>query len=110
MEKIIEQIKCIEREIGMRERVYPRWVESKKMTQQKADEEIKTMREVLKTLNLVKDLYFGLCKESWTPNVERIYDVDIKTIEDLRFIARKEGFTDANEFIKAFKGGLYRWK
>ncbi len=110
MEKIIEQIKCIEREIGMRERVYPRWIESKKMTQQKADEEIRIMRGVLKTLNLVKDLYFGLLKEMEMPKIERIYDVEIETIHDLRFIARKEGFTDANEFIKAFKGGLYRWK
>lgn len=110
MEKIIEQIKCIEREIGMRERVYPKWVESKKMSQQKADEEIKTMREVLKTLNLVKDLYFGLYEEREMPKIERIYDVEIETIHDLRIIARTEGFKDANEFIKAFKRGIYKWK
>lgn len=44
------QIKCVEREIGMRERVYPRWVASKKMSQQKADAEIAAMNAVLATL------------------------------------------------------------
>lgn len=48
-----EQIKCVRREIAMRERVYPRWVEQKKMTQQKADAEILVMREVLATLETV---------------------------------------------------------
>lgn len=43
-------IKCIEREIAMRERVYPRWVESKKMSQEKADDEIQIMKAVLDRL------------------------------------------------------------
>jgi len=41
---IDEQIRCVEREIGMRERVYPRWIEAKRMTQKKADQEIEAMR------------------------------------------------------------------
>lgn len=47
---IEQQIACVKREIGMRERVYPRWVENKKMSQEKADAEISTMKDVLETL------------------------------------------------------------
>ena len=45
-----EQIACVEREIAMRERVYPGWVRAGRMTQQKADREIETMRAVLATV------------------------------------------------------------
>ena len=44
---IAEMIACIEREIRMRERVYPRWIATGKMTQAKADAEIVTMKAVL---------------------------------------------------------------
>jgi len=47
------QVRCIEREITMRERVYPRWVESKRLTQRKADEEMEAMRAVLATLQTI---------------------------------------------------------
>lgn len=47
---ISEQIECVEREISQRKRVYPRLVTSGKMTQAKADREILTMYEILKTL------------------------------------------------------------
>lgn len=47
---IDEQIACVRREISMRERVYPRWVESGRLTQQKADAETNAMRAVLATL------------------------------------------------------------
>lgn len=42
-----EQIACVKREIAMRERVYPRWVMNKRMTQPTADKEIATMRDIL---------------------------------------------------------------
>lgn len=45
-----EQIASVRREISMRERVYPRWVESKRLAQQKADAETNAMRAVLATL------------------------------------------------------------
>lgn len=45
-----EQIACVEREIAMRERVYPRWVADHKMTQKKADQELAAMRAVLETV------------------------------------------------------------
>lgn len=47
---LARQIKCVEREVAMRERAYAGWVERGKMTQQRADEEIDCMRAVLETL------------------------------------------------------------
>lgn len=47
------QIACVEREIAMRERVYPRWVVERRMTQAKADAEIEAMRAVLATVKIV---------------------------------------------------------
>lgn len=40
------KLSCIEREIKMRRRVYPRWVSDGRMTQAKADDEIKTMEAI----------------------------------------------------------------
>lgn len=45
-----EQVKCVEREISMRERVYGRWVSEKRMTERKAELELAAMRAVLRTL------------------------------------------------------------
>lgn len=48
-----EQIACVKREIAMRERVYPRFIESGKLKQQKADREIEAMKAVLETLTVL---------------------------------------------------------
>lgn len=48
-----EQIQCVAREIGYRERVYPRWVNSKpkaKMSAETAEYQLRAMRAVLATL------------------------------------------------------------
>ena len=45
-----DQIQCVQREIAMRERVYPKWVSSGRMTERKADHELQCMRAVLATL------------------------------------------------------------
>ncbi|WP_291990909.1 hypothetical protein [Luteitalea sp.] len=45
-----EQIKCVKREIAMRERVYPQWVRAGRMHQDEADTELRRMRAVLATL------------------------------------------------------------
>lgn len=50
---IAAQIACVEREIAMRLRVYPRWVAVGKMTQAKADSEIAAMTVVRESLNTV---------------------------------------------------------
>jgi len=48
------QVQCVEREISMRLRVYPKWCEQKRMTQKKADQEIEAMRSVLETLKNIQ--------------------------------------------------------
>ncbi len=45
-----QQIECVEREIKMRLSVYPRWIQLKKISQAKADHELRAMRAVLDTL------------------------------------------------------------
>lgn len=52
---IDDMIKCAEREVGMRERVYPRWVEAKKMSQAKADSEMATMKAIVEFLKKHKE-------------------------------------------------------
>lgn len=48
--KLEDQIKAVKREIAMRDRVYPRWVSQRKLTQAAADRELAAMRAVLATL------------------------------------------------------------
>jgi len=48
------QIACVEREIRMREQVYPRWIDQKKLRQATADRELAQMRAVLATLQSLK--------------------------------------------------------
>lgn len=50
-----DQIDCVKREIGMRERVYPKWVQLRRLSQEQADRELGRMRAVLKTLQDLKD-------------------------------------------------------
>ena len=51
---LVRQIACIERELRLRRRVYPRWVEDKRLTGQEAEDEILAMEAVLATLKEVK--------------------------------------------------------
>ena len=53
---VSEQIACIERELKMRQRVYPRWVSTGKMKQASADKEMAAMEAVLKTLKGLADV------------------------------------------------------
>jgi hypothetical protein len=41
-----EVLACIEREIALRERAYPRWIEAGRMTTEKAAKELGLMRAV----------------------------------------------------------------
>ena len=45
-----QQIKCVGREIGLRRNVYPKFIISGRITQEKADYEIAAMEAVLATL------------------------------------------------------------
>jgi hypothetical protein len=47
---LAEQIACVERELAMRRRVYPRWVGRGQMKPGAAEEEIRRMEAVLETL------------------------------------------------------------
>lgn len=47
---LAEQLVCIDREIAMRQRVYPRWIEQGRMSTDKAAREISTMQAVRNTL------------------------------------------------------------
>lgn len=50
MATLERQVQCVKREIGQRQRVYPRLVQAGKMPQAQADEELEAMRAVLATL------------------------------------------------------------
>lgn len=49
-----QQIASVQREIGMRKRVYPSWVSKGKMKQAQADHEIAAMEAALATLKRVQ--------------------------------------------------------
>lgn len=50
---LAEQIAAAKREVGQRLRVYPRLVQSGKMTRQKADAETEAMKAIVSTLESV---------------------------------------------------------
>ena len=49
------QIACVKREVSMRRRVYPRWVENGKMTQRESDRQLEAMEAVQATLQALQD-------------------------------------------------------
>lgn len=52
---IPDQIECVKREIAMRERVYPTWVDRRRMSKEQADRELGRMRAVLATLQRLQE-------------------------------------------------------
>jgi len=64
---IEEQIACVQRELGFRERLYSRWVKTGKLNQQGADEELGRMRAVLTTLTRIQLGHSGAI-----PNAEEL--------------------------------------
>lgn len=50
-----DQIECVKREIAMRERVYPTWVDRRRMSKEQADRELGRMRAVLATLQRLQE-------------------------------------------------------
>jgi len=57
---IDDEIACAERELRLRRRVYPRWVEQGKINQDKAEREIDLMKRILKRLAQVRDRGFEI--------------------------------------------------
>jgi hypothetical protein len=64
---IDEQLACVERELGFRRKLYPRWVRDGKLTQAGADEELVRMDAVLLTLRRVQTM-----QDHHVPNAEDI--------------------------------------
>jgi hypothetical protein len=61
---LTDQIDCVKREIAMRERVYPTWVDRRRMSQEQMDRELGRMRAVLRTLQaLQSELICKKCSE-----------------------------------------------
>lgn len=56
---INEQIAAIRRELEYRRKLYPRWVEIKKISPKDADYQIEVMEQILCTLITVKDFIIG---------------------------------------------------
>lgn len=55
-----EQIAEVRRELGFRPRVYDRWVQAGKMTQQQADERIGRLRAALGSLEALRQVEHDL--------------------------------------------------
>lgn len=56
---INEQIAAIRRELEYRRKLYPRWVEIKKISEKDATYQIEVMEQILCTLITVKDFIIG---------------------------------------------------
>lgn len=54
MVTIEEQLACVERELGFRKKLYPRWVSAGKLTAENAQQEVERMEAVLLTLQRVQ--------------------------------------------------------
>ena len=50
---LYEQILCARRELALRKKVYGKWVESRKMTMEKASHEIAAMEAIIQTLEQI---------------------------------------------------------
>ena len=49
-----DEIKEVEREIALRKRVYPHWIDAAKITREKADRQIAVMESVAARLNSLR--------------------------------------------------------
>lgn len=71
---INEQFRCVEREIALRRRVYPKLISSGKMSQQAADYQLQAMCAVLKSLNMVQLAFEEMARRenemSWKGGVD----------------------------------------
>jgi len=61
---LAEQIKIVQREIAFRKKLYPRWVESGKMTQIEANYQIDGMECVLNSLIVLRNFQLDLISKN----------------------------------------------
>ena len=71
---IAEQIECVDRELRIREKVYPRWVKSQKLTKVLAATELDRMRAVLGSL--IKLYLAESCRE-FCPAWSRVMEIGL---------------------------------
>ena len=72
MRTLDEQIACVRREIGVRESVYPGWIERGKSKPEMAEREAATMRAVLRILGMLRALQRGARHEEADLAVDRL--------------------------------------
>jgi hypothetical protein len=53
--KKADLIKCVQRELAMRERVYPKWIEAKRMTREQATHEYRCMKAIARIINQLSE-------------------------------------------------------
>jgi GH15 family glucan-1,4-alpha-glucosidase len=63
MKTLTDQIASARRELSMRRRVYPSWIERKRMTQTQADHEIACMEAIIATLEAASDQRAAFVRE-----------------------------------------------
>jgi hypothetical protein len=56
---LADQIACVQREIAMRQHVYPRWISAHRITRAKGDAELAAMGAVLATLQALQEQLGG---------------------------------------------------
>lgn len=77
-----EALACVDREIKMRRKVYPRWVRDKKLSQEAADRELMALRGV--RLKLIHGAALALAAGS-RPDAEHLVAVKDAHVADLLF-------------------------
>lgn len=50
-----EVIACLDREVRLRRHIYPKWVKARKLSQEKADDEIAKMQQALDWLRAAEE-------------------------------------------------------
>jgi hypothetical protein len=51
---IADQLKCARRELALRQRAYPRWIDNGRMSRDEADREIEAMSAIVATLQTLQ--------------------------------------------------------
>lgn len=52
---VTDLVECARRELALRERVYPRWIDQGKLDARKADHEIRCMRAIFERLDRIRE-------------------------------------------------------
>ena len=83
---IEDQILCVDREIGIRERVYQRWVKLGKLTQAAADLELQRMRAVRLTLFNARPAFPAEINLAVEAERERVLEICGKSMHSSQYV------------------------